>query len=539
MMFYTIVLFSTHFDSQRFSAQMDTILSAALCSQFGNRTAGATLTNLKNPLKMSQDDIGANEPLLTQLIKYSLATPMHPAAIRKGLIDLDLKLLGKLSGQNLQVAVCEWCRKEAILINMILNFTLPFVKRQGFSRCVSVMRLKMVYETVKSQKVEEHASDTSTMTGYDFPYHAGTQPDPAQLDADTLAIVPYVAPEGSEGYGAAGPISMEVMSSDDEAPEGVLADNSAVAPGDQIVLLSDDVDNSAEDVFADNPAVAPGDQIVLLSDDVHNAAEDVFADNGPSAPEGVFDGKTAEDLLPAWDSSWDSSCDVVTVAGVDASQGISDSTCDGTLAAALACPGVDHQSHKALRLSKKPKAKAAAKAKAALEDIRRSVPEKAKKQRKASSKTPKTPKSPKTPTTPKRKPVELKEIQASTSKHRLLFKQPVDVEDCQPEAAQPELPGFTVAEMLIARGEVQAGVIRGGLHGVERGKVVSSQQRKLWIHQIRVGQGARKEVMQVTENRFGKHGAKHLANILLCLQRRGVCFTELRALKDRWGTIML
>ena len=351
---------------------MDTILSAALCSQFGNRTAGATLTNLKNPLKMSQDDIGANEPLLTQLIKYSLATPMHPAAIRKGLIDLDLKLLGKLSGQKLQVAVCEWCRKEAILINMILNFTLPFVKRQGFSRCVSVMRLKMVYETVKSQKVEEHASDTSTMTGYDFPYHAGTQPDPAQLDADTLAIVPYEAPEGSEGYGAAAPIFMEVMSSDDEAPEGVLADNSAVAPGDQIVLLSDDVDNSAEDVFADNSAVAPGDQIVLLSDDVHNAAEDVFADNGPSAPEGVFDGKTAEDLLPAWDSSWDSSCDVVTVAGVDASQGISDSTCDGTLAAALACPGVDHQSHKALRLSKKPKAKAAAKAKAALEDIRRS-----------------------------------------------------------------------------------------------------------------------------------------------------------------------
>ena len=484
---------------------MDSILSTALCSQFVvGRTPGASLTNLKDPVKLCRDDISANEPLLTELIKYSLTTPMHPAAIRKGIIDLDLRMQSSLSGQKLAHAVQDWARKESILINCLLNFTLPFVKRPGFSRHVSVMRLKMIYETARDQKMEEHAIDTSTMTGYDFP----------RADADALAIVPYEAPAGSENYGAASPL---FTISDDEAPEGVLADN------------------SAEDVFADNSAVAPGDQIVLLSDDVDNAAEDTFADNGPSH---------AEELLPEWDASWDATYDVVTVASVDITQGTSDSTCDGTLAAALACPGVDHKSHKALRLSRKPKAKKAAEAKAALEEIRRQKkekakkqrkPQKAKKQRKASPK--KTPTTPMTPTTPKKKRKAACSSPASTSKRRLLFKQPVDVADSGLHWAgtPPDWDCVTIAEELIARGDVQAEGHKSGLHfASERGKVVSMQQRNKWIHQIRIGQGARREVMQVTEHKFGRD-AKKMAETLLALHVRGVSFTELRELKEKWG----
>ena len=73
---------------------MDTILSAALCSKFVTRSPGDFLTKLKSGFKICQDDIGLNEMLLHHFIKYSLTTPMHPAAIRKGLVDLDRELLG-------------------------------------------------------------------------------------------------------------------------------------------------------------------------------------------------------------------------------------------------------------------------------------------------------------------------------------------------------------------------------------------------------------------------------------------------------------
>ena len=98
---------------------MDAILSAALCSTFVTRSPDERFTKLKSPFEICQDDIGPNEMLLHHLIKYSLTTPMHPAAIRKGLVDLDRELLGKLSGQKLQLAVDEWSRKESILINIL------------------------------------------------------------------------------------------------------------------------------------------------------------------------------------------------------------------------------------------------------------------------------------------------------------------------------------------------------------------------------------------------------------------------------------
>ena len=53
----------------------------------------------------------------------------------------------------------------------------------------------------------------------------------------------------------------------------------------------------------------------------------------------------------------------MTVCAVDVTEGAVDDACQ-TLAAAVACPGVDHDAHKALRLSLKPKAKAKAKGKA-------------------------------------------------------------------------------------------------------------------------------------------------------------------------------
>ena len=134
---------------------MDTIMRATLCSEIVMPSPSDCLTKFKNQHNVCQDDIGPNEPLLHHLLKYSLTTPMHPAAVRTGLENLDWAMQGKLSGQKLQQAVQDWCRKDSILIHMLLNFTLPFVKRQGFSRCVSVMRLKMVYHANRSQILDE------------------------------------------------------------------------------------------------------------------------------------------------------------------------------------------------------------------------------------------------------------------------------------------------------------------------------------------------------------------------------------------------
>ena len=100
------------------------------------------------------------------------------------------------------------------------------------------MRLKLVYAAIKSQKEDEHSGMTSPMTGYDWPGHAGltqtTQLDTTQLDTDSLAIVPFDAPEG---YGAAGPVPpdeeallrsrssdqiLEEHCSDEEAPRAIV-----------------------------------------------------------------------------------------------------------------------------------------------------------------------------------------------------------------------------------------------------------------------------------------------------------------------------
>ena len=87
---------------------------------------------------------------------------------------------------------------------------------------------------------------------------------------------------------------------------------------------------------------------------------------------------SADDLLPEWDSRWDSEFDICTVGGMGATEGGVGSACQ-TLAAEVAFPGVDHNAHKAMRLRQKPKAKATAKAKASEDERRRHVKEKAQK----------------------------------------------------------------------------------------------------------------------------------------------------------------
>ena len=114
---------------------------------------------------------------------------------------------------------------------------------------------------------------------------------------------------------------------------------------------------------------------VLSSDDDEAAVIDVCGDNlncshvndvADCGDEAIFlEPSAAEDLLPEWDSSWDSIFDIgtMTVGTVDVTEGAVDDACQ-TLAAAVACPGVGHNAHKALRLSLKPKVKAKVKVKA-------------------------------------------------------------------------------------------------------------------------------------------------------------------------------